>query len=275
MQHAIKIHLYTLVLASLLLPFSSQAQPQSETIDNIISGTGIDKLIQASPKLALAALKQSAFAVDEPQVNSQLNGAFQAAFTEQQIGDDIRHQLMSEMSTKLAESYLGLLTDPTWKKFSKMERASSDPANAEDMQTFAASISNHAPPSSRMDLIRRLDNANRTSGFSVNLQIAFFRTVFKAINPVMDEDMKIGDEELGKMQDEVRKSISNDIKKHVELSYLYAFRKVSDQELESYVKLSESNTNRDSNRILTKSIINAIDKAAERAAQRMRTVTTL
>lgn len=137
------------------------------------------------------------------------------------------------------------------------------------MNEFAAQIKQTPPSDARQALIERLDSANRTSEFSVNLQLAFFRSVFSAINPVMDIDMKIEDDELQTMQDEVRKSIAADIKHHVHNSYFYAFRDLSDKELETYVIMSESDINRQSNQKLTTAIINAIDNASQRAAQIM------
>ncbi len=257
-----------LLLLGTALP--SHAQTSLDVVDQMIEGTGIDKLISATPRLAIAALKQSAFAVEDPTVNSQLNGAFTNAFTVQKIKQDINQQLHHNMQQSLADDYLKLLANPVWKEISKLERASSDPANSQDMITFAEKIKHQPASQSRMFLIKRLDDANRTSEFSINLQLAFFRSVFSAINPVLDADMKIDSEELEKMQDEVRKSIAENIKQHVQLSYLYAFKTINDAALEDYVKLSEGDVNRNSNQHLTKAIIDAIDKASERAAQTMR-----
>lgn len=271
MHHTAKASYFLIALATLLfIALPAQAQTNQATIDKILEDTGINRLIAASPRLALAALKQSAFAVDEPKVNSQLNGAFTNAFTQKKIKRDISNQLSRNIDQALAERYLNLLSKPEWAKLAKMERASSDPKNRDDMMKFAESLKQQAAPASRMTLVERLDKANRTSEFSVNLQLAFFRSVFRAINPVLDADMKIDNEELGKMQDEVRKTISKDIKQHVQFSYLYAFRTLADAELAQYVELSESKTNTDSNAQLTKAIINSIDSAAQRAAHSMK-----
>ncbi len=270
MRLAINMRHLSIALCTLLIATSPlQAQTTQASIDNILENTGINKLINASPRLALAALKQSAFAIDEPKVNSRLSGAFSNAFTPESIKRDISTQLSNSMDQPLADRYLDLLAEPVWVKHAKMERASSDPKNAQEMVAFAEALNQQAAPASRMALIERLDSANRTSEFSTQLQLAFFRSVFKAINPVLDADMKIDNEELGKMQNEVRKTISADIQKHVQRSYLYAFRTLKDSELEEYVKLSESNTNRESNQLLTRAIIHSIDKAAQRAARTM------
>ncbi len=273
MRHTTKIRYLLIICATLFfIALPAQAQTSQATIDKIIEETGINRLIAATPRLALAALKQSAFAVDEPKVNSQLNGAFSNAFTTENIERDIQKQLTQNMTQPLADRYLALLSEPEWMKLAKMERASSDPKNREEMMQFAEALKQQAAPASRMALIERLDQANRTSEFSTNLQLAFFRSVFSAINPVLDADMKIDDEELGKMQDEVRKTIAKDIKQHVQFSYLYAFRTLGDAELKRYVELSESDTNTKSNALLTKAVIDSIDKAAQRAARSMRIV---
>ena len=81
--------------------------------------------------------------------------------------------------------------------------------------------------------------------------------------------MKISNDEMDKMTDEVRQSIADDIEKNIHLSYLFSFRDLSDSELESYVKLNESAVNRETNQLLTSAIIAAINQAANRAAQVM------
>ena len=253
-----------------LLSFSSAQASKSQTVDEILVAAGINKLIDASPKLAIAALKQSAFAVDEPKVNSQLQAAFNSAFTTSSIHRDINNELSKTLEQKLADGYLWQLAVPSWQQFSKLERASSDPRNAKAMSEFSEQFKITPASSVRQALIERLDVANHTSAFSVDLKLSFFRSVFKAINPVMDPDMKIEAEEMATMQAEVRKSIEGDITHHVHNSYYYAFRELSDQQLEQYVTMSESETNRKSNQQLTKAIINAIDMASERAAAIMR-----
>lgn len=253
-----------------LLSLNPVYASKSQTVDEILLAAGINKLIDASPRLAIAALKQSAFAVDQPKVNSELQRAYNQAFTTQSIHKDINQALSTAMDQKLADSYLWQLADPNWQRFSKLERASSDPDNAEEMSAFSTSLKETPPSDARQALIERLDAANRTSEFSVNLKLAFFRSVFSAINPVMEVDMKIEQDELKTMQDEVRKSIEADITNHVHHSYLYAFRDLSDQELEQYIALSESEINRNSNQLLTSAIISAIDKASQRAAAIMR-----
>ncbi len=270
MYLAINMRPLLIALCAFLIAASPiQAQTTQASIDSILENTGINKLINASPRLAIAALKQSAFAIDEPKVNSRLNGAFNNAFTPERIKRDITTQLSHDMDQPLADRYLDLLAEPVWVKHAQMERASSDPKNTQEMVAYAEALDQQAAPAARMALIERLDSANRTSEFSTQLQLAFFRSVFRAINPVLDADMKIDDEELEKMQDEVRKTIEDDIKKHVQRSYLYAFRTLNDAELASYVKLSESDTNRESNQLLTRAIIDSIDRAAQRAARTM------
>jgi len=256
---------FILALASL----STHAQSDNDSIEKILEGTGINKLIQHVPNLAMATLKQSAFAMDDPQINSQLAAAFQKSFTQENIKQDVIASLKTNYDARLSNDFLALLADPLSQKMSTLERASSDPANRQAMMEFAEEMDKHPAPASRMQLIQRLDTANRASEFSVNLQLALFKSVFTAVNPVLDAEMKISDDEMETMTAEVRESIEQDIIKRVQLSYLYAFRNLDDSELEAYVTLSELETNRKSNQRLTSAVITAINLAADRSAHSM------
>jgi hypothetical protein len=78
--------------------------------------------------------------------------------------------------------------------------------------------------------------------------------------------MRVGDSEMEKMVKEVRQSFSSAYKEGTQISYLYTFRNLSDQELEEYIKLCESSDYRWGVQLLGNAMISALNQAAERAA---------
>lgn len=253
----------------LLLTFAcmqqANADDHSKQINAIISETGFDKLLEHVPEFAQNILKQSSGAL-EPKVNSTMSMAFKQAFETSRVRSDVFKVINSHYDKDQANAYLNHLQSPMARKISELEGSASDPANRESFITYAQSLKQKPPRASRQALIDRLDKATRITKFGVDMQAAFFKAVFTAVNPVLDEDMRVGTEEMEKMVDEVRSSFSEAYKENTRTSYLYSFRDLSDVELEKYIELCETSEYRWGVQLLGNAMISALNQAADRAA---------
>lgn len=251
-----------------LLALQAQASEKSDQIDTILNQTGFNKLLQHVPDFAQAVLKQGSGAL-EPEMNSALSAAFSEAFASAAVQRDITRVINAHYDAHHAASYIEQLDAPISRRMAELERHTNDPANADDFRAFAAALEQNPPPASRSRLIQRLDKANRATDFSVDMQTAFFRAIFVAIDPLMDADMQLADGELERMVDEVRSSLSESLRNNTRLTYLYAFRDVSDAELEDYVEMCESESYRWAIQMLGNAMISALNQAGQRAATAM------
>lgn len=251
-----------------LLALQTQAADQDQQVQTILEQTGFNKLLQHVPDFAQAVLKQSSGAL-EPEVNSALSAAFSQAFAPAAVQRDVVQVLNAHYDEARASRYIQQLRSPLSVKMAQLERNTSNPANMDDFKAYATSLQETPAPADRKRLIQRLDEANRTTQFSVDMQTAFFKAIFVAIEPVMEADMRLGEGELEKMVDEVRSSLDESLRDSTRLSYLYAFRDVSDQELERYIELCESDSYRWAIQLLGNAMISALNRAGERAAHTM------
>jgi hypothetical protein len=263
---AVKSILGTLLLC--LLTLQVQASDKQQQIDTILEQSGFNKLLQHVPDFAQAVLKQSSGAL-EPEINSALSAVFQDAFATDAVRQGVIEVIDAHYDESRANSYIQQLNSPLSRRMAELERTTSNPANAGDFRAFATTLDKTPPPESRSQLIKRLDQANRTTEFSIDMQTAFFKAIFVAIDPVMDADMRLADGELDKMVDEVRNSLDKSLRKNTRLAYLYAFRKVSDKELEGYIEMCESDSYRWAIQMLANAMISALSEAADHAAEAM------
>lgn len=261
--------LLSIFCLGLIILSQAHANTQDEQINIILEQTGFNKLVQFTPDFAQAVLKQSSGAL-EPEMNSALSGAFQQAFAVPLVQRDIASLINAHYNAKYASAYIKQLQSPLHLRMAELERNTNNPANRKNIKTFGTALQNTPAPRSRSDLIERLDKANRTTDFSVDMQSAFFKAIFVAIEPVMDTDMRLGEGELEKMVNEVRSSLEESLRNNTRLSYLYAFRDVSDAELTQYIELCEAEEYRWAIQLLGNAMISAINQAAERAAVNMR-----
>lgn len=251
-----------------LLALQAQAADKRAQIDTMLERSGFNKLLQYVPDFAQAVLKQSSGAL-EPEVNSALSAAFSDAFATPTVQRDVVAIISAHYDEARASAYIEHLRSPISLRMAALERSTSDPANLDDFKAFAASLQETPPVAARSRLIQRLDQANRATEFSIDMQTAFFKAIFVAIDPVMEADMRLGDGELEKMVDEVRTSLDERLRYNTRLSYLYAFRDVSNEELEDYIELCESESYRWAIQLLGNAMISALNQAADRAAASM------
>lgn len=258
------LHILSVTLFLLLTP-PAFAQNNEVQIQSLLERTGFTRLLAHVPDFAQGVLKQSAGALD-PEVNSALSAAFSQSFSTKNIRRKVLQTIQSHFDQEKAIEYLTLLDSPLAKEMAELERT---PNQAEHKETFQKFIlgqqSNPAVPE-RIELIKRLDDANNTTNFSVNMQTAFFKAVFSAVDPIMDTDMRLAKGELDKMVAEVRESLFQDIQKRTQLSYLYAFHTVDIKKLEEYIQLNESDNHRWAIQLLGNAMLSSLNQAAEHSA---------
>lgn len=259
----------TLIQTALLLCLASlslaQAAERSSEINAIMTETGFDKLVEHVPQFAHNTLKQSSGAL-EPKVNSALSQAFNQAFASAAVRKDVLALIQAHYDPKQGAAYLKQLRSPLSKKIVELERTSNAPESRDDFNAFAATLKTKPASAARLKQIARLDKATRITDFGVDMQAAFFKAVFTAINPVMEEDMRVGSSEMDKMVKEVRDSFNGAYREGTQLTYLYTFRNLSDQELETHIKQCESSSYRWGVQLLGNAMISALNQAADRAS---------
>jgi hypothetical protein len=263
-MNTVKSIFVSLVLSLLALQ-QANAASKDEQINTILEQTGFNKLLQHVPDFAQAVLKQSSGAL-EPEMNSALSGAFSRTFAVESVQHDVLDVLNAQFDTRHAEAYLRQLQSPLYSKMAELERSTTNLANRDDIQAFISGLEKTPATETRSALVERLDQATRTTDFSVDMQTAFFKAIFVAVDPVMSADMRLGKEELEKMVDEVSTSLKEGLHNSTRLSYLYAFRNISDAELTQYIELCESEDYRWAIQLLGNAMISALNQAAQRAA---------
>ena len=253
-----------------LQPANAVAGPtiKDEQINAILEKTGFNKLLQHVPSFSQSVLKQSSGAL-EPEMGSALSAAFSQAFATETVQRDVNQMLKAHYNEPHATAYLKHLNSPLSLKMAKLESDTNNPSNREDIKAFSAALTNQPTAQSRSQLVERLDKATRTTDFSIDMQTAFFKAIFIAIDPVMEADMRINEDELKKMVNEVRTSLEEGLRNNTRLSFLYAFRNVSDTELKHYIEACESEEYRWGIQLLGNAMISAINQAADRAALAM------
>lgn len=262
------LRLCSTMILGLSLACTVHADDSDAQLKKIIDRSGLEKLISHIPQLAQGVLKQSSGAI-EPKMNSALSGAFNQAFQPELVQRDFAAILRSHYDAKQASDYLQLEENPLSRKVTQLERALNTPEQQKNLRQFAEQLQKKPATGKRPALIKRLDKANRTTELRIDMEAAFFKAVFAALDPVMESDMRLGEGELQQMETEVRQSLQEPVASGTQTYYLYAYRELSDAELKTYVELCETDAHRWAMQILGNAMVSALNQAGERAAKIM------
>jgi len=260
-------NLVLIIVLTLWSPSFVQAQSQDKGITQMLELTGLDELIRHIPKFAQDSLQQGKGSMD-PKVWGLLNKQIPVAYDSEKINQDVYSYLNKNYDQKLARGYIEFLESDMAKKFSELEKGARE--NPQDFQNHVQTISHSFNQSPRGKAIGRLDNATRTSEFSIDLQVSFFRTIFEAVDPYLESDMKLQNGELEKMTGEVRSSLTAPTENMTLYSYSYAFKDISEQSLEEFIAAYEKTAPQWAIKTMGKAVIYALEQARVRTIDLMK-----
>ncbi len=257
-----------LILIFSLFAHAVAAESRSAQIDAMLQLTGLEKLLEHVPGFAGDALAQGRGAID-PEVWQRLQRHLPTAFSAEYVRRSLRNHLRERLEPAAAAAYLDFLRSPLARTFAEQERLAA--GSHEGFRQFIDGLPKDFKASSRGRLLVRLDKATRTSLFSVDMQTAFFRAIFRAVDPLLEEDMRLREGELERMASEVRNSLMGPTQEMTLYSFAYAYRQISDGQLRMYVEKYESDSARWGVVTLGEAVMLALEDAGTRLVQEVGT----
>lgn len=242
------------------------AQSDERNIDALMELTGFNDLVERVPEFAGETLSQTEGALDH-QSHQMLELAFGESYRPELIQQDVEQILTERYQPGPMENYLAILRSPLAQEMAELE---STIGNTDEMHAFLDQLESNPPSDYRLALVERLDDANNATGFAVDMHASFFRGVFQALDPMLAPEMRLAEPELESMVQEVKATLEPIIHNATLVTYLYAFRDVSDAQLEQYVALYESPDAKWGVTLLDEAMLQALADAGDRAADVVR-----
>jgi len=122
------------------------------------------------------------------------------------------------------------------------------------------------PSKRRLDLIRRLDAGGGASDTTVDVTMAIVRNLTRAFQPALPAVARLSPGQLEHELTQVRKLTLERIRRACLLNMLTAYRDLTDQELEQYVRFVESESGQWYMSMMNGTLLIAVDAAAEATA---------
>ena len=134
-----------------------------------------------------------------------------------------------------------------------------------------ADLEQNRPSSRRINLLERLDAAGGASETTVDITVAIVRSLTRAFQPGLPAVADLTAGQLDQQIAQARNRTLHDMRRACLVSMLLAYRGLSDDELDLYVRFVESESGNRYMAVMNSALLTAINAAAEATAAELKT----
>ncbi len=244
---------------------SAEKQARSAVVTKIVATSGMDELLEQLPAMVALGFDQQ----PPPPVEQEAFYKFKDTFLQSFDPVKTKPALVSFIEKRYdAQRYaevVALLDRPLSKKMTALELQAQTPEAFQEMMQFAGSMLSQPSPQ-RLALVERLDRAQQATESMVEVQIMVPSAMMKNMNRIVPADKKMADDEMAQMLAQMREQSLPQARQFIQLSMVYAYRSVSDGELEEYTQLIESDTGLYLTALLRDAALNVFDNISTEIA---------
>jgi hypothetical protein len=228
-------------------------------IDELLTLSGYKHMASALPEQIIAGAASARAGKSQAAVSDgEMEKMLKEAFTAKGFIDRGASEVKKNFDEKRVKAAIEMMSTPLSKRMTEMEKA--QPSKA-DVEAFAA----QPPTAQRMDLIRKLDKASKSTELMSQLSIAAARAA--ASSAAANDPKKLAriDAEIETARGQMMETLRNNVLGGMALIY----RKSSDADLTEYVKLQESDNARWLNSILSSAILEETKAGASKVGEKI------
>src|SRR5262245_5995972 len=212
---------------------------QSEFVELLLDGAGLrSSFVNYTQSTHLLSFldKGRLAEIELPTLERVLSKWFRPGAFYMAVGGQVSKNYSPERIFKVVE----WLRSPVTNKLAALERRAFSPDAREELMAFAGNLSEKPPSQPRLVLVHRLYEALRTCDMEVEVTIALVHAVAQAIGPALPKEKRYSAAELDRALGAVKARYRSIMKNAGIVHYLFAYRDVSDEELDQYVGFLET-----------------------------------
>jgi hypothetical protein len=254
-----------LALFLLLVPVAAHAQVSAAQADAFVEGAGLDAQAEVASGQILQLTQMQAGQLPEP-----LRAPYTEAFTRELSAEAIQARLRAHVAAHAAPAELeaaqAWAADPEVAAMQERERtAATDPGAQVAVQMYAMSgrLGRHEVTPERVAQVDRYLEASGASEAAVDLMVGLVVGSSQMNAALLGTEAPLEAE----LREGVRAQLAEPLAASARGQALYAFREVSDEELEAYVARTEEPSGQYYNRIASEAVRAAIVGGLEDAGE--------
>jgi len=180
----------------------------------------------------------------------------------------IRLEFRKSLEPARLDQALGWYDSPLGRRIVGQELAALIAAGGPDA---VADLENNRPSPRRLELIERLDVGGGASETTVDVTVAIVRSLTVAFQPGLPAVAKLSRAQLDKQIAQARNRTLEDMRRLCRVSMLLAYRALTDDELEQYVRFVESDSGQWYMSVMNSALLAAVGAAADATAAELAT----
>lgn len=242
-----------------------------QLVQALMDKSGLTKQIEQMPQLMQAELarsQQEAGDLDEEDFN-KIRALARSAFDAKAIQASVRTYVKSHLSEDETRAALGWLESPLGSKITRLEEEASTAEAYRDMQSMGPKLLEDNKDTSRLVKMEKLDKAIGATESSVNTALNIQLALIMAMTAAMDTDARPSYDDIRGLVHKNKAQIQAAMKRMVQMHFLYAYRDLTDYELDRYAGFAESKPGRRYHEVTIKAMDGALVQAARKIGSQM------
>ncbi len=210
-----------------------------QAIDRFFERSGLARIVELLPDQVAMGFDQQ----PPPPVGREEYLAFRKAlidaFDPQRVTATLKRHIDQNYDAGKMARVLAMLEDPLGRKMTELELEAQTPQAQMEMMQMGNIIMGQATPK-RMALVQRLDEVTGASQFSLDMQMTMAEVTMRNLNRIVPAAQRIPPEQMEQMLQQMRMQSVYPVRQGTRLNMIYAYRSVTDEELERYIELNET-----------------------------------
>ena len=216
---------------------------KNSVIEQIMDESGWDEMIEQLPAMVAMGFDQQQPPPIKRDEYEKLREILLQAFEPERIRKTIVGHLNERYESKRFSKFLTLIRTPLAQKMIALEIEANTPQAQQEMIQMGNILMGQASPD-RLELARRLDEATSATETALDMQMMMSEAIMTNMNKILPQAQRMTEAQLEQMLEQIRLQSVFPARQYTQLSIVYMYRSVSDEELGQYIQLHESETAR-------------------------------
>lgn len=173
-----------------------------------------------------------------------------SSFESSALKQDIRKIMSANYDAEKYSRFADFLKHPKILAMSQYEEDAKSLDAVQEMQDFFSGLQMSPPTEDRKHLIEKIDDIKHSSSTVIDAQVDLFQAIIRGTRGLRGDDQKISEVQLGQAVLDMEKELGGHIKRQIWISMLYAYKNVSDSDLEAYLASCETVSARSANEFM-------------------------
>lgn len=238
------------------------------TAQEVLELSGFREQVEQIPALIQVQLQQRQNSLD-PDVYAVVSRVLLESFRADSLYTTVVQRFAADADPERLNAVLEWLRSPLAQKMIRLEVEAGTPEGQQKLKDYAAALQGNPPAQIRLALVKRLDEATRTTELAIATSASMVGAMMGTLQAQLPPEKRMDEAQVGKELSRMKAQLQAPMKNNTLVNFLFTYRSVSDEELTQYLSFWESETGRWFGRASSQAFLGAMAAASADAGKRI------